>query len=111
MAAGKLDRRIAIERFNENGRNEYNEPIKTWEAFTTISAKKTDLSDREKLSAGQVNSVRMSRFVIRYSTKSRTISPKDRIRFDGLIWDINGIKEVSEKRKRYIELTALAQSD
>ncbi|MEW7009493.1 phage head closure protein [Lentilitoribacter sp. EG35] len=110
--AGKLDRRIIIERNTGSGVNEFNEPDDNWEKFTTVSAERKDVSDSEKISAGQVNATRMSRFVIRSSQKSRTIDAKDRINYDGTLWDIKGKpKETLHGRSRYLEITAIAQAD
>lgn len=104
--AGALDRRITIERLN-SAPNGFNEPVGTWSCFTTIWAQRKDVSDGEKLAAGQVGSYRMSRFVIRSSSVAKAITPLDRIAHDGKVWNILGIKETDEGRNRFIELTAV----
>lgn len=112
MKAGKLDRKITIERYTNGGLDEFGEDTAgSWGTFITVAASREDVSDTEKVSAGQVNAVRMSRFVIRSSINSRTIDAKDRINYDGKYWDIHGSKETSKGRLKYLELTAMAQAD
>lgn len=106
--AGDLDRRIIIERFTSTT-NEFNEPIESWSTLTTVWAQRKDTSDLAKveyLGAEQVGSFLMSHFVIRSSTTAKTITPLDRINYDGHIWNIKGTKETSEGRNRFIEITA-----
>lgn len=110
MNAGKMDRRITIERFSKV-KDEFNEDVETWVNLTTVWANRKDVSDGERLSASQVNSSLMSRFTIRSSVKSKTITPNDRISYDGGVWDIHGAKETGHGRKRFIEITAMRQSD
>lgn len=112
MKAGKLDRKITIERYTNGGLDAFGEDTAgSWGTFITVSASRQDVSDSEKVSAGQVNAVQMSRFVIRSSANSRTITPVDRVSYDSKIWDIHGIKETGEGRMKYLELTVMAQAD
>lgn len=105
MAAGKVDRRIVIQRATTVP-NELNEPVETWATYATVWASREDVSDGEKMSAGQVSSMLMSRFVIRSSLTAKGVTPKDRISHDGGIWNIFGIKETRHGRNRFIEITA-----
>ena len=112
MKAGKLDRKITIERYTNGGLDAFGEDTEgSWGTFITVAAWRSDVSDAEKVSAGQINAVRMSRFIIRSSVDSRTIDANDRINYDGKYWDIHGSKETSKGRLQYIELTAMAQAD
>lgn len=107
--AGKLDRRITIERFTSIP-NEFNEPVETWAPFIVVWAQRSDTSDlvkTEMLGAEQVGSFILSHFVIRSSTQAKTVSPIDRIAYDGHIWNIKGTKETAEGRNRFIEITAV----
>lgn len=110
--AGKLDRKIVIQRKQSDGVDAFGEPTsETWPTFITVSANRKDISDSEKVSAGQINAVRMSRVVIRSSVNSRSVTPNDRLSYDSKIWDIHGIKETGEGRMKYLELTVMAQAD
>ena len=108
--AGKLDRRVTFER-STSTKNEYNEDVETWAALTTVWAQRKDVSDGENFAAGQVGSVLRSRFVIRSSTVSKTITPIDRLNYDGAGWNIQGVKETTEGRNRYLEITAVKDAD
>lgn len=108
--AGQLDRRITIQRATI-AQDAFGGDVETWADLTTISAARTDVKDGERLAAEQVNSSLMSRFKVRSSIATRGITPKDRINYDGGIWDIHGIKETKEGRKRFLEITAVVQSD
>jgi head-tail adaptor len=110
--AGKLDRKIVIERYTSGSVDAFGEDTAgSWDTFITVSAGRKDASDGEKVSAGQINAVRMSRFVIRSSVNARSVLPTDRVSYDNKIWDIHGIKETSEGRMKYLELTVMAQAD
>lgn len=108
--SGGLDRRITIERDSGSTTNGFNEKASTWLPHTTVWARKMDASDGEKVAAGQTGSSVMSRFRVRSSTKTRDITPRDRIVFDGN-WNILGIKETQEGRKRFLEITAVTDTD
>ncbi|RVE83343.1 phage head closure protein [Sinorhizobium meliloti] len=110
-AIGKLDRRITIERETETGRNEVNEPVYEWTALATVWARRRDASDGEREAAGQVGSTLMSRFVVRSSSVTRTVKPVDRLSYSGATWNILGVKETEEGRNRFIEITAIKDSD
>jgi SPP1 family predicted phage head-tail adaptor len=105
MSAGNLDRRIVIERSTSTP-NAFNEPVETWAPLITVWAERKDVSDAEKMSAGQISSMLMSRFVIRSSAAAKGVKPSDRISYDGAIWSIFGVKETQDGRNRFIEITA-----
>lgn len=108
--AGKLDRRITIERV-ASVPNTYNEPVETWSVLITVWAQRKDVSNSEKLAAGEVGSALNSRFVIRSSSITRTVTPVDRINYDQAIWNIQGVKETLEGQNRFLEITAARRTD
>jgi SPP1 family predicted phage head-tail adaptor len=108
--AGDLDRRIVIERATVTY-NAFNEPVATWATYATVWASRKDVSDGEKLAAGQVGASLSSRFVVRSDATTKAIKPVDRINFDGAVWSIFGIKETSEGRNRFLEITAARDLD
>lgn len=87
--------------------NAFNEEIQTWADFITVWAARRDASDRERFAAGQLGAGLVSRFIIRSSTQARTISPQDRIFYEGAIWNITGVKETPDGRLRFLEITAV----
>lgn len=110
MKAGDLDRRIIVQRV-EVTYNALNEGIETWSKLAALSASREDVSDGEKLAAGQLGSFVRSRFVVRHTPTSATITPVDRIVHEGGIWSIHGVKEAKGGRRRFIEITAVRDAD
>jgi len=108
---GKLDRRIIIERLTEGAVNGFNEPAETWATFIAVWAKRADVSDGEKVAGGQLGGAQVSRFTVRSSTKTRSVTGKDRLNYDGSIWNLTGAKETKLGRNRFIEFTAVRDSD
>ena len=109
--AGDLDRRIIIERLTEGAQNGFGEPAATCATYITVASSRHDVSDSEKASAGQRDSALLSRFVIRSSAAAKTVTTLDRINYQSKIWNIQSVKETSEGRNRFIEITASRDSD
>ncbi|MGO7922007.1 phage head closure protein [Rhizobium ruizarguesonis] len=108
---GSLDRRITIERFIEAGRNAFNEPVANWTSVGSFWARRRDVSDGERQASGAIDSFLASRFVVRSNSVTRTVTPVHRIIHDGVIWNIQGVKEANEGRFRFIEITAVRDAD
>jgi len=108
--AGALDRRIIIERATSTP-NEFNEPVETWGTHATVWAERKDVSDGERLAAGQIGSSLHTRFKVRASPTTKGFKPTDRVSHDGAIWSIFGIKETVEGRNRFLELTCAKDAD
>lgn len=108
LSAGKLDRRIRLERFTET-RDEYNEPVKTWALLANRWAAYEPLSDGEKFSASETAANASARFRIRWSSAVADLNPKDRLIFGGDTWEIVRVKEIG--RREGIEITAASRAD
>jgi len=108
MMAGKLDRRITLERFGTTY-NEWNEPVSGWAALGTRWASKTDISDGEKLRAAQVGASVTTRFQVRYDSVTKTLTAADRLTCEGKEYGIVGTKEIG--RREGIEITATTGND
>ena len=74
-----------------------------------IPADKTDVSDGERWRAGEGGASITTRFVVRSSTFTRDLTPKDRLICEGREYDISGIKEIG--RRDRLEITASARVD
>lgn len=111
MGAGNLDRRIELQRSVPDQTDAFNEPVDVWSRLARVWSEKLDLSDGERAAADQVGSFRMSRFKVRSTKVSRTVTPADRILYDDLVWNIHGVKETKDGRKRFLELTAATDTD
>ena len=112
MTANELDRQIRFEREVTTGAVDgLDEAVKTWTTITTVWAKRSDVSDMENVRAGKIGSAIRTRFKIRSTEKSRSITPVDRIIHENRIWNIHGIKETQDGRRRFLEVTAVTNTD
>lgn len=108
MSRGR-DTKITLLRRDESARNAFNEVDESDAAYSAIGhafAARTDISDSEKIAAGQEISVSVARFVVRSNAKTRTLTGGDRLRTAEGVWNIKGAKPSSKGRARMIELTA-----
>lgn len=111
--ASRLDRRITIERFTWT-KNEFNEDVEDWLPFVSARAQKRDASDLtrvETMGAEQVSAFQLSRFVVRFSSKMKTVNPADRLLHADRHWNIKSVKETTEGRNRFIEIMAATQNN
>lgn len=108
LSAGKMDRKIVLQRFTET-RDAFNEPVKTWATLATRSASYEPLSDGERFRASETAANASARFVIRYSAAVADLSPVDRLVFEGRTYEILHTKEVG--RREGIEITAAARAE
>lgn len=110
LNAGKLDRRVQFRRFIlvDDGFGQ----IEEWRDHgSPVSASKRDVSDAERWSADQVQASITARFTVRWSSFTADLSPKDRLTCEDREYDITGIKETPDGRRRMFELTCSARAD
>ncbi len=108
LSAGKLDRKIILQRFTST-LDEYNEPVKSWATLATRSASYEPLSDGERFRAGETAANASARFVIRWSAAVSDLDAKDRLTFGGVVYQILHVKEIG--RREGIEITCTARAD
>jgi len=108
MRAGKLDRKITLERFTSTT-DAYNEPVLTWTTLAVRSASYEPLSDGERFRAGEVAANASARFQIRWSAAVSDLNPKDRLTYEGRVYEIVFVKELD--RRVGIEITAATRAD
>ena len=108
--AGSLDRRITIERYART-QDAFGGDVLAWSVLTEVYASRADISDAERLSAGQLNATQSARFIVRSSVITRSVDAKDRLVVGDDVWDVHGIKETKEGRMRFLEITATRQAD
>jgi len=109
MTSGKLDRKIQFQRFLpvDDGYS----IVEAWaDHGGVVRAQKKDLSDGERWRADEVSAGVTTRFLIRSSTFTRDITPKDRLVCAGVTFEISGIKE-GKGRNQWLELTCGSRSD
>jgi len=108
LAAGDLDRRIIIQRATVT-KGTHNADVETWIVLARVWAGKKDVSDRERVAAAEVAAEITTRFVIRWSSVVEDVGPRDRVVYDGRIYDISAVKEIG--RRDGLEISAAARAD
>ena len=108
LNAGLLDRRIKILR-GARVDDGLQAKTATFAEVGCIWASRFDVSNSEAVAAGQVLAEVVTKFRIRSSDFSRTITPLDRVQCDGRVYNITGILELG--RRDILELTTIARAD
>lgn len=108
MAAGKLNKRITLQRasFHDDGYS--SQVIEVWSDLATVWAEAAPVRDSEKLAAGQKLATISYRFLVRISSTVADLGPKDRILFKGREFEIHGAKPAGD-RDEYLEISASAE--
>lgn len=108
MEAGRLDRRVALQRATTT-KNALNEAEETWATFATVWASRQETSDGERQRAAEVGATIDARFQIRWSDQVKSVGPKDRLVCEGRVYDIAGVKEIA--RREGLEISAIARNE
>lgn len=114
MGSGKRDRLITFQR-NGGTTDAFGGQSEAWAALTVGTwagsewAEKMDVSDGERWKAGEVAAQVTTRFRTLSHAGTRAVLASDRITFDGVNYDISGIKEIG--RAKRIEFTANRRAD
>lgn len=102
MEAGKLDRRVTIERATVV-LDDFGGEVTTWTALATVWASYEPVSDGEKWRAAEVAATVTARFRIRWGFD---VKVTDRLIFDGRVFDIIGVKEIGRREGQEITTSA-----
>ena len=106
---GELDRRITI--FRSEATDDGTATVEGAPAVIGRRwAKKTDVSDGERVRAGQQGQALTTRFLVRSDALTRTITGKDTLECRGVRYSVTGTKESGE-REDGIEITAASMPD
>jgi SPP1 family predicted phage head-tail adaptor len=105
---GELDEQLTFQRATLAA-NAYNELVETWADYATVRAGHVDATFGETIRAAEVSAKITMHFTVRYSPESSTVTPKDRIIFEGKTFDIVGIREL--ERNHWLEVHAVARTD
>lgn len=108
MQAGKLDRRITLERASIT-LDDFGGQVEAWVVLATVWAEAIPVSDRERWRAGEIGATISHRFRIRWSSAVADLNARDRVIFDGREYDIHGVKEIG--RRVGLEITASTRAD
>lgn len=109
MRIGELNRLVSIERASriDDGTASVDGPPVT---IGQRWARKTDISDGERVAAGELGTFLASRFVMRADTLTRSIGGKNVIRYQGTPYYVVGVKELG-RRGKAVEITTASRSD
>lgn len=102
MRAGGFDRQIVIEQ-RAVTRDAVGSEVESWSTFAEVWAQKKDTSGREFYASNMESGEVTTKFTIRYLAG---LQMDMRIKYDGLVYDIENISEIG--RKRGIEISARA---
>ena len=105
MQAGKLDRRITIERSIET-KDALGGIVYQWLPFKTVWAAALPISDGERWRAQEVAADVTTRFQIRWGAG---VTAKDWIVYEGRSYDVKGVKEIARREGQ--EITAAARAE
>lgn len=122
MRAGRLDRKIDIER-STTALNAYGDPVKTWTKIAQRrSAGYRPLSGNERFTADQFIASQQVEFLVRYSTLLSQLNPLDRVIYPAQalgspvsvpdeydIYDIMDVQEVG--RREGLRILAARRSE
>lgn len=108
LSAGDLDRRITLQAPFAD-KNKFNEAVEGWSDVREVWASYEPLSDSEQRRALEVGAAMTARFCIRWSAEVRELSPTWRVQFDGLVFDIVGVKPIG--RREGLEISAVTRTD
>ncbi len=108
VTAGKRDRLVTIERKSAT-LDDYGGEIEGWAPLIKIWSSAAPVRDSERWQAGELAAHITMRFVLPWNALTSTIDPRDRIVFDGVIFDIAGVKEIG--RREGVEISAAARAD
>jgi len=89
--------------------NDFGEEVETWATLTQAWAKRKDASAAEQSRAREVGAQITARFTIRWNSTVADVNPRDRIVFDGAVYDITAARDVG--RREWRELDAVARAD
>lgn len=111
MRAGKLDRRIRIERA-ETGENTLGEEALTWLPLAEVWAAVAPGPGRERFASAETAAEATTVFTIRWQRQLADLSPKDRIKYPvhhGDYFNIHAVVEVG--RREGLQITATHRGD
>jgi SPP1 family predicted phage head-tail adaptor len=108
MGAGKLDRRLIIQRKSVT-ESTSGEPIETWSPLATVWAQQRPNRGAERFSARQLVGEAVMTFQMRYRA-DLALTVQDRIEYEGKLWDIKDIREIGRRVLHEIDATARADS-
>ena len=107
MRLGKMHRRITIRKQSAPTRNAMNEPVRVWTTLGTFWAEEDEraLRGMETVQAGQQRASEQRTWHVRWTERTATIGPLDRVIFAGAEYEIVSAFEIGRRDKIEIKAT------
>ena len=105
-SAGDLNERISIERDTPT-RDDYNEEVSDWAEIGKRWAKVWYGSGSERRESAAEREMQRATFQCRHDATTSNVTVKDRIVFDGSIWDIRNVSKMRDRG--LVEFTAMRE--
>lgn len=100
--AGKQRKRVTFER-RPTTRDDYGAQSNDWSALFTMWGGLRETSGRERVRAGALQAPMSGVLTVRSMSDTRGITEADRVKIDGVVWNIRGIRD-PDQRRRDIEM-------
>jgi len=108
VGSGDMNRRATFQRATVTF-DSFGGEVETWGTLASVYIHRRDASANENYKAQEVGSSLSMRFRIRYSSLVATLNPRDRVLYNGDVYNITGVRET--KRNRWLEVDAVIQPD
>lgn len=96
--AGKLDRRVSIERFTSE-QDELGQPVQAWTPLATVWAEVSPQAGREFVAAGAAQSELTTKIRIRYRPG---LTSGDRVTHDGRVYNIASVIDYRSAKREIV---------
>lgn len=107
IPAGNFNRRVQIWRDVPGAENGLGEKVITPTLYFECWASKNYLTREEKQAAAQDTSSEYNKFTVRYCTETATVTSADRLRFEGVDYNINNIQEYGQREAFDLYVTGI----
>jgi head-tail adaptor len=88
---GKRDRKVVIERLGASVSGPHGDEQAVWEELATEWAEVRFGTGAERRSAAQTGASQAATFGFVWNSRTRSVTPADRLNFDGALWNIQGV--------------------
>lgn len=109
IKAGDLDRRVTIRRATTTIDPGSGQQIEAWVDLMTLSASWRRASAREVLAAAEIQAIVTDVFVVRWSATTATITPEDRLVYQGREYNLAEATEMGRREGMMLRGSARAE--
>lgn len=106
MRAGRLDRRLTIQRWAAAGQDAHGQETGAWQDQRTVWAERRFIGGAERLTIAQTVAGQTEIFRVRGRVD---VTPADRVAMDGVAFDVQAVAPLG--RGAGLEITATAQAE